>query len=73
VRALRDDCKDDGSDDAREEGKEDENAEADSAKGQEEEGDLLPEIFLDVVLRRLVKVHLHWVARSRIRVVGSTG
>ena len=73
MRSLSDNGKYDGPDDARQERVDDEEADDDGAQGQQEEGDLLPEIFLDGFLCRLVKVHLHLVARSWIRVVGSTG
>ena len=59
MRSLSDNGKYDGPDDARQERIDDEEADDDGAEGQQEEGDLLPEIFLDGVLCRLVKVHLH--------------
>ncbi len=45
IGALGDDGEDDGSDDADEEGLEHESAEDEDAKGEEEEGDLLPVCF----------------------------
>ena len=60
VRALGDDGEDDGSDDGGEEGAEEESAEDEDAKGDEEEGDLLPGCCCLVILHGL-SLRLVWM------------